>query len=92
MWGPVTKTGASRFTRRQKAKSPDESHRGYDADREPPVHLAWSIGRLWVPNKFPAEKFARVGARERVELAEKLASGDGDQQGAGGRVDPRGRP
>ncbi|MGE3972471.1 MAG: hypothetical protein AB7E78_14085 [Porticoccaceae bacterium] len=45
-----------------------------------------------MPNKFPAEKFTRVGARERVELAEKLASGDGDQQGAGGRVDSRGRP
>lgn len=25
----------------QKAKSPDETHRGHDADREPPVHLIW---------------------------------------------------
>lgn len=33
------KGGALRFTRAQKAKSPDETHRGYDADQEPPIHL-----------------------------------------------------
>jgi hypothetical protein len=33
------KGGGSSYSQRKKAKSPGETHRGYDADREPPIHL-----------------------------------------------------
>lgn len=46
MSAPVMKIGGLRYSRPQKAKSPGEAHRGYDADRDPPVHLRTLYGHI----------------------------------------------